>query len=259
MNVLDIFIKKKLYLLVIYFIIGYILYTLIKKVINKKKLHTKRQKTIRELILGIIKYIIIVLVLVSSLSLIGVDVTSFLTGIGIAGIIVGLALQDVMKDILSGIFIITEDQFNVGDLIEVNGFTGEVVSIDLKSTKIKNDEGKLKIIANRDILEVINYSFYNNFASIKVPLSYELSNKEINNILNKVCKRIEKEIEVKGPCKVLGIDEFASSAIIYSLLVEIPSGMIANTKRKMREIVKDEFDKNNISIPYDKIEVLNGK
>ena len=258
-KILEVFLSKEFYFFIGYIIIGYILYQILKAIINKSNLRNKRQKTIRELLIGIIKYLMIIIVIILCLDIIGINVTSFIAGLGIAGIVVGLALQDNMKDILNGIFIITEEQFDVGDLVEINNFTGEVISLSLKSTKIKNYEGKLKIISNRNITEVINYSKNSNYACLDIPVPYEAEDKLVKKVLEQISNRIEKELETKGLPTILGINDFASSAIIYRMLVEVKGGNIVAIQREMRKILKEEFDKNDLSIPYNKIEVINGK
>lgn len=258
-KILDFIIKQQLYLFVIYIVLGIIIYQIIKKIINKGKFKNKRQKTIRNLIMQIIKYTIIIITLILCLSLFGINVTSFIAGLGIIGVVVGLALQDIMKDILSGMFIIFEDQFDVGDLIEINGFSGEVLDLGLKTTKIKNYQGKIKIISNRNITEVINYSKSNSVAIIDVPVSYEEDLEKLNKIFSKIINKIDKEIkEVKEKAQLLGINNFADSAIIYRISVETQPAEQISVERQIRKIIIEEFNKEEISIPYNKIEVING-
>ena len=259
-KILEIFTKKEFYLFIGNIVFAIILYQIIKAFINKTKTTNKRQITIKNLILQIVKVAIIVIAFIICLSLVGINVTSFIAGLGIAGVVVGLALQDIMKDVLSGMFIIFEDQYDVGDLVEINNFTGEVIKVGVKSTRLKNYEGKVKIIANRNISEVINYSKINNIAILDVPVPYEEDLDKIEKVLKKITDRINKEIEVvKKDAEILGINNFADSAIIYRIMVEVKSGEAVPTQRTIRKIVKQEFDKNNLSIPYNKLEVINGK
>ncbi len=258
-KVLNFIIKQQLYLFLVYILLGIILYQIIKRIINKGKLKNKRQKTIKNLIMQIIKYTIIIIITILCLSLFGIDVTSFIAGLGIIGIVVGLALQDIMKDVLSGMFIIFENQFDVGDLVEIDGFCGEVIDLGIKTTKIKNYQGKIKIISNRNITEVINNSKSNSVAIIDIPVSYEENLENLDKIFKKITKRIDKEIEeAKDKSKLLGINNFFDSAIMYRISVEITPAEQINVERKIRKIIIEEFNKEKISIPYNKIEVING-
>lgn len=258
-KIVKFFSSKEFFSFVGYILLGFILYIIIKGVFNRTKSKTKRQETIKNLILSIIKYVIIIFIGLICLSIIGINVTSFLAGLGIAGVVVGLALQDIMKDILSGIFIISDDQFDVGDLVEINGFVGEVLSLGLKTTKLKNYEGKIKFISNRNISEVINYSKSNTMAVLDVPVSYEEDLKRVEKVLNNITKKIDQEIDTKNSTQILGINNFADSAIIYRIISEVKPAGHYEAQRIMRKIVKEEFDKNNITIPYNKLEVIDGK
>lgn len=259
-KILDIFTKKEFYLFIGSILIAIIIYQILKAIINKTKTTNKRQVTIKNLLLQIIKIVLIIIVVLICMSLIGINVTSFIAGLGIAGVVVGLALQDIMKDVLAGVFIIFEDQYDVGDLVEINNFTGEVIKLGVKTTRLKNYEGKIKIISNRNISEVINYSKSNNISILDIPVPYEENIEKIEKVLAKITMRIDKELMVaKKPSEILGINNFADSAIIYRIMVEVKPGESIPAQRIIRKIVKQEFDKNNISIPYNKLEVINGK
>lgn len=251
--------SKEFFSFIGYIAFGFILYFLIKGIANRTKAKNKRQVTIKNLILGIIKYVIIIFIGLICLSILGINVTSFLAGLGIAGVVVGLALQDIMKDVLAGIFIIAEDQFDVGDIVDINGFMGEVISVGIKTTRLKNYEGKIKIISNRNISEVINCSKNNSMAIIDIPISYEENAKHINKTLEIIAKRIDNELEIKKETQILGINNFADSAVIYRIMVEVKPAENFEKQRTMRKIIKEELDKENISIPYNKLEVINGK
>lgn len=255
-------IDKNIHLIIIYIVLGFIVYNIIKSVMNKQtnKLKNNHQRTMHKLIQNIIKYIILILVMVSVLNILGVNVTSIIAGVGIASIVVGLALQDVMTDILSGISIVLEDQFDVGDYVEINGFEGTVLELGLKSTKIKNFQNTVKIIANRTITSVTNYSKDNPKIVIDVPIPYDIDNKEADKVLNKVLKRIEKEVpNQKDSAQLLGLQSFNSSNISYRILVSVKVNEQFIAKRQINRIVKEEFDKGSISIPFDIVEVRNGK
>ena len=89
------------------------------------------------LLKNITKYTVIIFLILAILTVYGVDVTSVLTGLGIVGVVLGLALQDLAKDIIAGFSIIFENQYAIGDTISINGFKGEVIFLGLKTTKIK--------------------------------------------------------------------------------------------------------------------------
>lgn len=254
-------IDKDVHLIIIYILLGWIVYQIIKGIIirNTKRLKKKRQKTMQKLIQNIVKYVVIVLVGATILNILGVNVTSIVAGLGVVSVILSLALKDVMQDILAGLSIIFEDQFDIGDLVEINGFTGTVIDLGLKSTKIKSYENTIKIISNRSIIEVINYSKTNPNVIIDIPIPYEIDNKQTDKVIDKIIKRTEKEVEtLKGNIENWGLNEFKDSCISYRIFVPVKQETQFSTKRKINRIIKEEFDKENISVPYNIIEVKNG-
>lgn len=254
-------IDKDIHLIIIYILLGWIVYQIIKGIIirNTKRLKKKRQKTMQKLIQNIVKYVIIVLVGATILNILGVNVTSIVAGLGVVSVILSLALKDVMQDILAGLSIIFEDQFDIGDLVEINGFTGTVIDLGLKSTKIKSYENTIKIISNRSIIEVINYSKTNPNVIIDIPIPYEIDNKQTDKVIDKIIKRTEKEVEtLKGNIENWGLNEFKDSCISYRIFVPVKQETQFSTKRRINRIIKEEFDKENISVPYNIIEVKNG-
>ena len=116
--------------------------------INKKKKGANQNKKKRLSILyfcvSILKYVIFLIDVVIILSIFDVDVSAFLAGLGLFGVVIGLALQDMLKDFIAGIFIILDSQYSVGDSVCIDDFKGEVVAVGLKCTKVRNAVGKLE-------------------------------------------------------------------------------------------------------------------
>lgn len=261
LDFLKYFIEHNYHLIIIYIILGWIVYQIIKKIITKRtqKLKKKRQITMQKLIQNIAKYTIFILVAAGVLSILGINITSIVAGLGVASVILSLALKDMMQDVLSGMSIIMEDQFDIGDLVEINGFTGTVVDLGLKSTKIKSYENVVKIISNRTITEVINYSKTNPNLVIDIPMAYEVDSKLTDKVIKNIIKRIEKEVTtLVGPIDFWGLNEFADSSIKYRLLVPVKMDEQFSAERQINKIIKEEYDKENISIPFNIVEVRNG-
>lgn len=261
MEYLKYLIEQDYHLIFIYIIMGWIIYEIIKTIMKKntKRLKKKRQQTIQKLLQNIIKYIIIIIVSAGILKILGVNVTSIVAGLGVASVVLSLALKDVMQDILAGISIILEDQFDVGDFVEINGFTGTVIDLGLKSTKIKSYENTVKIISNRTIVEVINYSKSDPVVTVNIPISYDIDNKLADKIVDNVIKRITKEVqELSGEITLWGLNKFQSSHIDYTILVPVKIDKQFGAKRQINRIIKEELDKQNASVPFNIIEVRNG-
>lgn len=262
---------KEIYLPIIYIGIGIVIYTAISKLIslsiykNQKKFDQdsysyKKIQTFKTLFKNIIKVIDIIFVILAILSVYGINISTILAGFGIIGAVIGLAFQDIIKDFLGGLTIILENQFALGDTIEVGGFKGEVISIGLKTTRLKNYEGFIKIIANRNISEIINYSAGNSRAIVDISVSYESDLNKVEEVLNNLAEQFTNTLEnIKGKVQLLGVESLSNSSIVYRMTVETKSMEHFNIQRKMKKEIKLRLDKENIKIPYDQIEVHNGK
>ena len=157
-NILD----KKIVMVIAIIIIGIIIYKIIERTLNrlldrdkKHKRLDKKSKTMIKLIDNIVKYIIIVIVGVLILQIYGINVNSLIAGLGLVSVIAGLAIQDPLKDIVSGINIITDDYYSLGDVINIDGIEGKVVQLGVRTTKILDTKrGDIYVLANRNISKV---------------------------------------------------------------------------------------------------------
>lgn len=118
----------------------------------------KRAETLGQIIITIGNIIIYTIILLMVLGLFGVDITPILAGAGVVGLAIGFGAQSLVKDFVSGIFILVENQYGIGDKVKIGSFEGQVISITMRSTVLKNDEGKTYYISNGLIKDVINMS-----------------------------------------------------------------------------------------------------
>lgn len=255
---IDFFKSEKFILPIVYLIIGAILYSIIKIVVNKivKNKHVNnKKKTIISLIKNILKYLIYIFVILSILSVYGVDTSGILASLGIAGLVVGLALQDIIADFVAGIFILFDDQYTIGDIVEINGFKGEVIGFGLMSTKIKNANGDVLILSNSSFKEVKNFSRNNSNLVINLDVSYDTDIDKLDKVLKDLEEDVKNMENVCGDYNVLGINEFSSSSIKYLVTIVCKPNSQYQVKRDYFKLVKKAFDKNKIEIPYNKLDV----
>lgn len=254
--------SEKFYLPIIYISIGivtfqiisYMLHKVLKNKYTPKKGLDKRKMTIFSLIRNIIKYTIAMIVIAGILGTLGIDTTSLIASLGVVGIIIGLACEDIAKDFLAGIFIIFDNEYAVGDYVSINGFMGEVISLGLRSTKIKAYRGEIKILSNSSFNEVINYNLSNYKQVLKIPLSYKTSITAFEKILTNLKKEI-LNIENVQSYTLLGINDFNSSSIEYAIELECKPMCQYSIKRKVLRLIKDAMDQNGMEIPYNKLDV----
>lgn len=226
----------------------------------------QRVDTIRTLVVSIEKYVVIFVAVVIILSIFGVNVTSMVAGLGIMTAIVGLAFQDLAKDVIAGISLATENQFDVGDNVEIHGFRGNVISLGLKTTKIMSYKGNIKCIANRDITEVTNFSDKDGLAEVNVGVAYKHKSEEVEKAFDIVRENLAKNTMQNpalenslGEMAVNGITDFGDSAIMWRVSMPCKANTAIGIERAMRREIKSVFDKQGIEIPFPQVVVANVK
>ena len=198
--------------------------------------------------------------ILSILNVYGVNTTSIVASIGVAGLVIGLAFQDIIRDFLSGIFILFDNQYTIGDTVSINNFKGEVISFGLMSTKIKAATGEILILSNSSFNEVINYSIDNTILYITLDVSYDTNIDKLEKVLNDLKEDVMKIENVCGEYKLLGISEFSSSSIKYLVSIECKPNTHYQIKRDYLKLIRNAFNKNNIEIPYNKLDInIRGK
>ncbi len=246
-------------------VVGIVLYTLIKVLIRcfirsgKSTFEKKRRNTVVKLLENIFKYIIFIVVILFILEAYGVNTKSLIAGIGVAGVVIGLALQDLLKDLISGLSIMLDNYFVIGDIVEYDGFTGEVVEFGLKSTKIRSISGETLSVANRNIDKIKNLSQKSSNIMIKVPTAYEEKEEKVRKVLNEAIADIISSTEADDLSEYLGIEDFDSSSVMYLVKIHCPQDKRWVVRREALNIIKRYYDKNNVKIPYTQIEVHNAK
>ena len=273
---LNVFIKfitsEKFYLPVLLVAVGIVIYKIIASTIirvsklnndinekynkNYSKGYVKRKSTVVSLINNIIKYIIAIIIIISVLNLYGVNTSSIIASIGIIGAVIGLAFQDVIKDFLAGVFIIFDNAYAVGDWITIDGFKGEVISVGLKTTKIRAYTGEVMILSNSSFNKVTNFNLEAPRLSIKIPIGYEEDLLKIEGIIDKVLNELKEEDKNIKKVEMLGVDSFEESYINYAVAIECVIGTYyVGIRRKFLRNIKLAFDKNKIAVPYNQLDV----
>lgn len=261
---------KEIYLPIIYILCAIIIYIVLSAIIDKtifrnkadkksNNLRIKRKKTIVNLIKSILKYVIAIITILAILSVYGIETKSIVASLGIAGAIIGLAFQDTIKNLLSGITIIFDNHYVQGDVVTINGFRGEVIELGLQTTKLKSYEGEVLIINNCLVTSVINHSMYNKNIFIDLPIDKKVSIGDLEKSLLKVNEKLIKNPLVKKDIDLLGVEEIKGSKYIYKIMITCQSESHFEINRLFMQLLKEEFDKENIIVPGDRLEVKTDK
>ncbi|MBR3161830.1 MAG: mechanosensitive ion channel family protein [Bacilli bacterium] len=222
---------------------------------NHSKEYDKRKSTIISLINNIIKYIIAIIIIIYVLNIYGINTSSILASIGIAGAIIGLAFQDIIKDFLAGMFIVFDNAYAVGDWITIDGFKGEVISVGLKTTKIKAYTGEVMILSNSSFNKVTNFNLETPKLFIKIPVNYQEDLTKVEEVINKVLIDLKENDSDVKKTEMLGVDSFDESSMKYAVTIDCNVGTYIRIRRKFLRNIKLAFDKNKIVIPYNQLDI----
>ncbi len=251
----------KFTVVILWIIIGLILIKVTRKIIFKvvrvdKK--NSRSITIAELISSISKYVIWFIIALMVLGELSVDITPFIASAGVIGLAVGFGAQELVKDFISGFFIIFEDAFNVGDIVEIDGFKGSVLSLGLRITIIENWRGERKTISNGNLGSIINFSKNNSIAVIDFGVGYDTNLADLNKLLVPFLKELKKKYdEIIETPQFLGVTKLDDSSINMMIIAKTNSMKHLQVERDIRKDLVEYFNKHNIEIPFPQMVIHN--
>lgn len=230
--------------------------TALNRVGLKESPMKKRKRTIAKVTNSMIKYFVGILMILIVLSIWGVNVAPALAGLGILGLVIGLGAQRFINDLISGFFIVFEHHFDVGDKIEVQGFKGEVTSIGLKTTKIKNWKGEIKIVNNGEISTLINFSRNPSVAVVEFGIAYKENIQQTIDLLNTELPKLRLNFPmiIEDP-KILGTIDLASSSVNLRAIAKTLNEEHYAVERAMRQRIKEILDEHGIEIPFPQVVV----
>lgn len=224
------------------------------------RISERRENTLSKLLENILTYVVYFITIIMILEALSINVGALLAGAGIVGLAVGFGAQSLVKDIITGFFIIFEDQFSVGDHIRVANFEGTVEEIGLRTTKIKNWTGELHILPNGSINEVTNFSIHNSMAVVDVSISFETDIPEAERVIKELLAEIPYKYEdIVNPPELLGIQNLGASEVILRVVCEVEPMRHFHIARMLRKDIKIRLDEHGIEIPYPRMIMYNRK
>ena len=240
-------------------IVAIVLYLIVTKyIISKlesrvfKKLKGSKSNTYVKMFKSINRYLFFIILIFALLKINGVNITSMVTGVGIIGIVFGFAIQDALKDVIKGLDIIADSYYQVGDVVRIDKYTGKVLAIGIKTTKLEDIfEKNIVSISNRNIekVEVLSHMI-----NIDIPLPYELKLKDAESLIKNITKKIEK-IETVEYVEYRGVNDFADSSIKYQIKVYCPPIDKVQTRRDSLTCILRCLEEKDIHIPFNQIDI----
>lgn len=224
---------------------------------SRVSINKTKNETLKALIKSILRYTVYFIAALMVLGELGVNTSSILATAGIGGLAIGFGAQSLVKDVISGFFIIFEDQYGVGDFVKIQDITGTVEEIGLRITKIRGFKGDINIIPNGQITVVTNYSRENSAAIVEVNLAYENDIDKAIAIMEKVSREYAAENpDIVEEPKVFGITAMDHVGITLRLVARTLPLKHWGVERELRKLIKEAFDENNIQISYPRFVIL---
>ena len=222
------------------------------------KSKSKRAKTFSYLIASILKYVIALGAILVILNAWGADTSSLVTGASALTVVLGLGCQSLISDIVAGLFMIFDEDIQVGDIVVINGSRGIVRQIGLRRTKIEDDWGNINIIKNSAISTMVNNSQTLSWVYVTIGIDYDESIERVEQLLKDNMTTIAQKIpQIKGLPKYLGVNELADSSVNLKVMAQCNEEDIYTVQRALNKELKLLFDANNVNIPFNQIVISN--
>ena len=232
---------------------------LISLILGAIKPASHRARTVLTLLASLTRYVAAVVVLCWGLSIFGVDVNTIVASVGIVALVIGFGAESLIADVVTGFFMLFENQYNVGDIVEVNGFRGTVKEIGIRTTSIIDIGKNVKVVNNSEMKNILNRSDNASIAvaTIDVPYATDLERLEAQiPILMKNIFERHRDTMLSEP-RYLGVQTLGSSGITLKFVVEIEEGNIFVVPRQLNHDLLLGFRKMGVECPYPQIDVHN--
>jgi len=219
--------------------------------LKENLMENRRAQTLEILLQSVLAYVVFFLAGLTILQIFNINTSAILASAGILGLAIGFGAQNLVKDIISGFFILLEDQFSVGDFVETAGVVGTVEEIGLRTCKIRRWTGQLHIIPNGEITKVTNYNRGQILALVTISIAYEEDIDQAIEVLQQECVKAHQEIEaIVDLPQVQGVTELADSSVNIRAIVPSLPGEQWAVERELRRRFKYALDRAGIEIPY---------
>ncbi|HFH7533566.1 TPA: mechanosensitive ion channel family protein [Streptococcus agalactiae] len=243
-----------LLLIIAFVIVRQVINYLFEKTVNRSLAFSRqkvaRQKTLAKLSHNVLNYTLYFFLFYWILSILGVPISSLLAGAGIAGVAIGLGAQGFLSDVVNGFFILLENQFDVGDIINVGTVSGTVTNVGIRTTQIHDFDGTLHFIPNRNITIVSNKSRSNMRAQIDIPLFVHTNLDQISDIVTKINEEyVSKHPAIVGEPTVFGPTTNANGQFVYRISIFTQNGAQFDIYAEFYKLYQKAILEEGIDLP----------
>ncbi len=237
-------------------VITVVLLLLIKLIINKCFATSNRSITIGKLIESFLKWTTVISAILFILNAWGVDATALLASAGILTLVIGLGAQSLVADIVAGVFMVFEGEFQVGDIVIINDWRGTVKEIGIRTTKIIDAGGNINIVNNSEIKTIVNQTQDISLAKCTIGIEYGESLPRVELVIKDNLNRIKENIPaiIEGPY-YKGVTALNTSSVDLLFIAKCKEQDLYQVQRDMNREFKILFDENNVNIPFPQVVV----
>lgn len=222
-------------------------------------LHFKknRSNTIVTILSSVIRYAAILIIICWGLTLMGVNVETVVASVGLIALVIGFGAESLIEDVITGLFMLFENQYNVDDIVEVDGFRGTVTNIGIRTTALTDVGGNIKIINNSNMKDILNRSNNVSRAIAEIGVPYEIDIEAFEEEIPKIMDEIYKlhTDKMKAAPIYLGISELAASSVVMKFAVEVDEADIYSTQRILNRELLVLFKKAGVSVPFPQMDI----
>ena len=238
----------------IYIVLVYAVCKIVRMIFSVKMKKNNRAKTVLSLLDGFVKYACAIAIIILILKALGVDTAALVASVGVLTLVVGLGAQPLIADIIAGIFIIFEDEYHVGEIVTINDFRGTVTEIGIRSTKLLDAAGNIKIINNSAIGDVINLSRELSLAVVDCDFPYTVPVEVVENILKNNFEQMAKNIPAikEGPY-YKGVGMFKDSNVTIKIVAKCIEDDRFQVERDMNREYRRLLTENGIDIAFPQV------
>ena len=218
---------------------------------------TNRGKTLIALTKNVMRYAVILLAVCIFLTMLTVDIVTILSGLGIIALIIGFGAESLIADVVTGMFILIDNQYNIGDIIEVNGFRGAVTDISVRTTVLTDIGGNVKIINNSDMKNILNRSDHTSKSVTEFPIPYETDLEALEKKIPELLKGIYEAHQdiMKAVPVYVGVEQLGDSAVVLKFVVEVAESDIYTGARILNRDLFVGMRKLGVEVPFPQIDV----
>ena len=221
-------------------------------------LEEKRLKTLSKLFKSIATYVIYFIAIITCLDMVGFSIMTILAGAGVVSLAVAFGAQSIVEDLMSGIFIVLENQYSVGEFVSIDGILGTVSEIGMKTTKVLTESGELMIIRNGSVGTVINYSRHAQRRFVTVGIAYEENIENAKAVIQHACDIIGERYkdDFDQLPYVQGVTDLADSSVVIRTTFTSWNWTQDPISRALRQEIKEQLDNAGVEISYPKVQIM---